>query len=99
MQLEWWEKAREVYDFHVAKLIELGTASYGCKKDGWSIRDTAKHFGYPPRSVWIYIRIGHKLGENRDWKNEKLSSLLQEVQDDEEAKRLSLEKSKKKSKA
>jgi len=94
MELTWWEKAKLVYEFHTRKLIEHGVTSLGCKKSGWSVRDTAKHFKYPVRSVWIYVKIGPKVMEYEgDFTRIKMHSMLQDVLASEKHKSVSLEES------
>lgn len=61
MLKNWKEEAEEILQFHEAKQKEFGKSKQGrpdvvAGKQGWSIRDTAKHFG--KTYFYVHERLG-----------------------------------------
>lgn len=61
--MEWYDKAKEILEFHESKVAEHGAAIRGKKNHGWGLRQTAAHFGIDHASIFNYIRIGKALRE------------------------------------
>ena len=61
---EWYELAKEIYDFHKERQSTEGVARKGVGSTGWGVRDTAKEFRSSIGHISENIKLGEALENN-----------------------------------